>query len=111
MCEINLLHAVFICHLSELINHLVVRGYIDETLAWKMAYQRIAIIFEQTQHHSPTQWWEQEYQALLNAPWQMKRFTLMRLADNNEYNYQALLNPLTQEAVLHANQCDSLTVV
>ncbi|QUM81790.1 hypothetical protein HWV03_16615 [Moritella sp. 36] len=107
----KLLHAVFICHLSELINHLVVRGYIDEAQAWKMAYQRIATIFEHTKHNAPAQWWAQEYQALLNEPWQMKRFTLMRLANNNEYNYQALLNPLSQEAVLDANQCDSFTVV
>lgn len=107
----KLLHAVFICHLSELINHLVVRGYIDEAQAWKMAYQRIATIFAQTKHISQPQWWAQEYQALLNEPWQMKRFTLMRLANNNEYNYQALLNPLSQEAVLNAKQCDSFTVV
>lgn len=95
----KLLHAVFICHLAELINHLVVHDYIDEGLAWKMAYQRIIAIFEHTKDHSSPTWWKQEYQALLHAPWQMKRFTLMRLANNNEYNYQELLNPLSQETV------------
>ena len=95
----KLLHAVFICHLAELINHLVVLEYIDEALAWKMAYQRIISIFEDTKEHSSPKWWKQEYQALLNEPWKMKRFTLMRLANNNNYNYQKLQNPLSRVAV------------
>ncbi len=93
----KLMHAVFICHLAELVNLVAGHCGLSDQQLWQAVRSQILSIFDAWESRSDPDWWRQERQAILEQPWYMKRFTLMRLADNNIYNYQPLANPLVAQ--------------
>ena len=91
----KLLHAVFICHIAELINQLCREHQLEDSDFWQAVRREVETCFVQWQDNSDNDWWQQERKALLEDDWCMKLFTRMRLADSGEDMYHHFRNPLT----------------
>lgn len=91
----ELLHAVFICHLGELIL-LCQRHWpdIDERLLWNAVGSQVKQDFDKLKTQVPQQRWTTERAAILDAPWPAKSLLRMYLADSREDIIGDLANPL-----------------
>lgn len=90
----KLQHAVFMCHLGELILLLAREYQLAESLLWGELRLALAAQFAQLQPEVDAELWQREYNALFHAPWPAKAFLRMRLRDSSEDAHETLPNPL-----------------
>lgn len=90
----KLLHAVFMCHLGELILLLAREYQLAESLLWGEFRLVLAAQFCQLQPQVEAELWQREYEALFHAPWPAKALLRMRLCDSSDDAHETLPNPL-----------------
>lgn len=94
----KLLHAVMLCHLSEL-GLLLSRSYRhDEAAFWNVLQASTVDAFDRLRHRTDPQRWEVERAAVLEADWPAKSFLRMRLSDTSDDVHGNMANPLTDTA-------------
>jgi siderophore synthetase component len=92
----KLLHAVLLCHVSELAL-LLARSYgCDEDVFWRIYARELAQTFDTLRGHTDPARWEQERAALLEADWPAKSFLRMRLSDSSDDALGSMPNPLRE---------------
>jgi siderophore synthetase component len=92
----KLLHAVLLCHVSELAL-LLARSYdCDEDAFWRIFAHELATAFDTLRGHADPARWEQERAALLEAGWPAKSFLRMRLSDSSDDALGSMPNPLRE---------------
>ncbi len=90
----KLLHAVMLCHLSEL-GLLLARSYRHtEAAFWNVLQASTADAFESLRDRTDPQRWKTERAAVLEARWPAKAFLRMRLSDTSEDVHGEMANPL-----------------
>ncbi|HZW11827.1 MAG TPA: IucA/IucC family protein [Noviherbaspirillum sp.] len=90
----KLLHAVLLCHLSELALLLARTYALSEDRLWKILRQEIENTFDRLQTRTESQRWAAERYALLEADWPAKSFLRMRLSDTSDDVHGHMANPL-----------------
>jgi siderophore synthetase component len=92
----KLLHAVLLCHISELAL-LLARSYrSDEDIFWRIFARELATAFDTLRGHADPARWEQERAALLEGDWPAKSFLRMRLTDSSDDALGSMPNPLRE---------------
>ncbi len=92
----KLLHAVLLCHVSELAL-LLARSYAcDEDVFWRIFARELAGAFEALRGHADPARWAQERAALLEGDWPAKSFLRMRLSDSSDDALGSMPNPLRE---------------
>ena len=90
----KLLHAVMLCHLSEL-GLLLSRSYRHpEAAFWSVLQASTAAAFDALRDRTDPARWEAERSAVLEAPWPAKAFLRMRLSDTSDDVHGVMANPL-----------------
>jgi siderophore synthetase component len=90
----KLLHAVMLCHLSEL-GLLLSRSYRHtEAAFWSVLKGSTADAFDSLRERSEPQRWAAERTAVLEARWPAKAFLRMRLSDTSDDVHGEMANPL-----------------
>ena len=90
----KLLHAVMLCHLSEL-GLLLARSYRhSEAAFWGVLRGALDAAFERLRARSCPQRWARERDAVLEARWPAKAFLRMRLSDTSDDVHGDMANPL-----------------
>lgn len=94
----KLLHAVMLCHLSEL-GLLLARSYRHpEAAFWNVLKAATVAAFERLRGRADAQRWQAERTAVLEANWPAKAFLRMRLSDTSEDVHGEMANPLASAA-------------
>lgn len=92
----KLLHAVMLCHLSEL-GLLLARSYRhDESSFWNVLRTATVNAFERLRERAEPQRWAAERRALLESDWPAKAFLRMRLSDTSDDVHGHMPNPLAR---------------
>ena len=92
----KLLHAVLLCHVSELAL-LLARSYAcEEDVFWRIFARELAAAFDALRGHADPARWEQERAALLEQDWPAKSFLRMRLSDSSDDAMGSMPNPLRE---------------
>ena len=92
----KLLHAVLLCHVSELAL-LLARSYAcQEDVFWRIFARELAAAFDALRGHADPARWEQERAALLEQDWPAKSFLRMRLSDSSDDALGSMPNPLRE---------------
>jgi len=90
----KLMHAVLLCHVSELAL-LLARSYAcDEDLFWRIFACELSNAFDGLRGHADPARWAQERAALLEGDWPAKSFLRMRLSDSSDDALGSMPNPL-----------------
>ena len=90
----KLLHAVMLCHLSEL-GLLLSRSYRQpEAAFWSVLRASTIDAFDRLRNRTDPQRWEMERTAVLEADWPAKAFLRMRLSDTSDDVHGEMANPL-----------------
>jgi siderophore synthetase component len=90
----KLLHAVMLCHLSEL-GLLLSRSYRHaEAAFWDVLQGSTIDAFDRLRDRADPQRWRCERAAVLEAPWPAKAFLRMRLCDSADDMHGEMANPL-----------------
>lgn len=91
----KLLHAVMLCHLSEL-GLLLSRSYRHaEAAFWNVLQASTIDAFDRLRDRADPQRWKVERAAVLEADWPAKAFLRMRLSDTSDDVHGEMANPLT----------------
>lgn len=90
----KLQHAVFMCHLGELILLLGREYQLAEGLLWGEFRLVLAEQFARLRPQVDAELWQREYTALFHAPWPAKALLRMRLRDSSDDAHETLPNPL-----------------
>ena len=94
----KLLHAVMLCHLSEL-GLLLARSYRHGQAAfWDVLRDCTEAAFERLRARSDGRRWNAERHAVLEARWPAKAFLRMRLSDTSDDVHGDMANPLARPA-------------
>jgi siderophore synthetase component len=92
----KLLHAVLLCHVSELAL-LLARSYgCDEDVFWRIFAGTAHEVFDALRGHADPARWTQERAALLEGDWPAKSFLRMRLSDSSDDALGSMPNPLRE---------------
>jgi siderophore synthetase component len=90
----KLLHAVMLCHLSEL-GLLLSRSYRHtEAAFWNVLQESTIDAFDRLRDRADPQRWQTERTAVLEARWPAKAFLRMRLYDTSDDVHGEMANPL-----------------
>ena len=90
----KLLHAVMLCHLSEL-GMLLSRSYRHtEAAFWNVLQESTIDAFDRLRDRTDPQRWKAERTAVLEARWPAKAFLRMRLCDTSDDVHGEMANPL-----------------
>ena len=90
----KLLHAVLLCHVSELAL-LLARAYgHSEQRFWNVLRREIDAVFSTLRARVDARRWHAERQALLEHDWPAKAFLRMRLTDTSDDVHGTMPNPL-----------------
>ena len=90
----KLLHAVLLCHVSELAL-LLARAYgHPEQRFWNVLRREIDAVFSPLRTRVDARRWHAERQALLEHDWPAKAFLRMRLTDTSDDVHGTMPNPL-----------------
>jgi siderophore synthetase component len=94
----KLVHAVLLCHLSELAI-LLSRSYCHpESAFWNMFRHQLDFMFDRLRPRTESQRWHAERHHLLEAAWPAKAFVRMRLCDTSDDLHGSMPNPLRSGA-------------
>lgn len=92
----KLLHAVMLCHLSEL-GLLLASSYRQtEAAFWDVLRASTIEAFERLRERAEPQRWQAERSALLERNWPAKAFVRMRLSDTSDDVHGEMANPLAR---------------
>lgn len=92
----KLLHAVMLCHLSEM-GLLLARSYRHgEAVFWDILRASTEQAFERLRERTDPQRWHEERAAVLEARWPAKAFLRMRLSDTSDDVHGDMANPFTR---------------
>ena len=92
----KLLHAVMLCHLSELALLLSRTYHHAEEHFWSVLRSETEHAFERLRSRAEPQRWRAERRALLESDWPAKSFLRMRLSDTSDDMHGHMPNPLQQ---------------
>jgi siderophore synthetase component len=90
----KLLHAVLLCHLSELALLLAHAYGQPEQSFWDVLRREIDAVFAALRPRVAARRWDAERQALLADDWPAKAFLRMRLTDTSDDVHGTMPNPL-----------------
>lgn len=90
----KLLHAVMLCHLSELALLLARTYTVPEDRFWQLLRRETEHAFDRLQTRTESQRWATERHALLEADWPAKSFLRMRFSDTSDDVHGHMPNPL-----------------
>lgn len=94
----KLLHAVMLCHLSEL-GLLLARSYRhNEDAFWSVLQASTHDAFDRLRPRTEARRWQAERAAVLEADWPAKAFLRMRLSDTSDDVHGTMANPLKGSA-------------
>ncbi len=92
----KLLHAVLLCHISEMAL-LLARSYdCEEDVFWRIFAGTAHEVFDGLRSHADPARWAQERAALLEGDWPAKSFLRMRLSDSSDDALGSMPNPLRE---------------
>ena len=92
----KLLHAIMLCHLSEL-GLLLARSYRrSEAEFWDVLRSATCAAFDRLRDRTDPQRWQAERHAVLEANWPAKAFLKMRLSDTSDDVHGVMPNPLAR---------------
>jgi siderophore synthetase component len=92
----KLLHAVMLCHLSELGLQLARSYRHGESAFWNVLRASTENAFENLRERADPQRWARERHAVLEARWPAKAFLRMRLSDTADDVHGDMANPLAR---------------
>jgi siderophore synthetase component len=87
-------HAFMLCHLSELTLLLAKTYHYSENHFWYLLRQQTETLFDQLRSRVPTERWNKQRHALLEADWPIKSFIKMRLKNSSDDHHGRMPNPL-----------------
>lgn len=90
----KLLHAVLLCHVSELALLLAHCYNHPEAYFWDALRRQMELAFDRLQARTDPQRWAEERRALLEDDWPAKSFLRMRLNDTSDDVHGSMPNPL-----------------
>lgn len=90
----KLLHAVMLCHLTELVLLLSRTYNHPEESFWNVFRQEIEKVFDRLRPRTDPQRWATERHALLEGDWPAKSFLRMRLTNTSDDVHGSMPNPL-----------------
>ena len=93
----KLLHAVMLCHLSELAILLAYTYHTAEARFWNILRHQVELAFDRVEQRTDPQRWARERHALLEGDWPAKSFVRMRLSDSANDEHGTMPNPLRGE--------------
>ncbi len=93
----KLLHATFLCQLSELAVLLAASYHIPEAALWNILRHQTEASFDRLRSRCDAAHWASERDAILHAPWPAKSLLKMRLSDSADDVHSTIANPLRTE--------------
>jgi siderophore synthetase component len=93
------IYAVLQSHIGEWVKYLHQECALNETQLWAIVASEIKQRLMALKPRLCPEYWQQESQALLQAPWQVKALVRMRVNDDAHHNlYAAMDNPLNHDS-------------
>ncbi len=95
----KLLHAVFQCHIGEMVLMLGQEFSVPDHLFWQEVANIVEQIFGAMRSSLSPTTWHREYTAIVQQKWSVKAFMRMRLTNTQDDIYRPLENPLASAIV------------